>query len=216
VRCHRDVAALRVTGDEELAVVGVARGQASGQRGTRRNQPIDHVLGLLLAVQVRVIGQRRAVVAGVVGRDDDVALRREHRGDQRALGPALVGLVQDVGDVVAVRGRCSMRVDKDGQRATAAGASGRRHDRARRGRRFPLASDRLVLEIMKVDAALGRTGKGEQLLARRTGIQLGGERCRVERGHAQGRIFYQRPLDGAGIDYRSGRSIVARGERAGP
>jgi hypothetical protein len=66
-----------------LSLVAALR---SGQRRARGGQDVDHLARLLLGIQERVIAQRGDVVAGVVRRHDDVALRGEHGRDEHALG----------------------------------------------------------------------------------------------------------------------------------
>ncbi len=76
---HRHEAALRIAGDEQLAVV--AHGQVQlHQCLPRGREAVDHVLRLLLFIEIRRVGQGRGVVTGVVGRNDDVALRGEDHG----------------------------------------------------------------------------------------------------------------------------------------
>ncbi len=206
------MAALRIAGDEQLAVVGVAGGQAVGQRRAGRRQRVDDVLRLRIGVEVGVVRQRRRVVAGVVRGHHDVAVGGEERPDHRALGPAFVGGVGDVGDVVRLGDRGAVRVDQDRARAGAAGATGGRHDRARGGGRFALAAHRLVVEVVEIDAAGRRAGQRDELLALRGRAQLRGQVGRVERRDAQRRRFDQRAGRGAGVGGAARTAAAAPGQ----
>jgi hypothetical protein len=62
----------------------VAGASAVGSALRAAVSAIDHVVRLLLAVEVGVISERRRVVTDVVRRDDDVAFRREHRAIRTA------------------------------------------------------------------------------------------------------------------------------------
>src|SRR5579875_3457151 len=143
VRRHRHVSALRVARDEELVIVGYA-GRRHRQRAACRGQRVDHVLRLLIGVEIGVIAERGCVVAGVVRRDDDVALRGEHRGEDQ---PFVIAGGADVRDVVAAIRRSAVRIEHDRARTAAGGVGAARHHQSARGRRgLPLRAHALVLE----------------------------------------------------------------------
>ena len=165
VRRHRDVAALRVARDQQLAAVRRIRRIRGRERAPRRRQRIDHVLRLLVAVEVGVVTERRGVVTHVVRRDDDVAFRREHGGDQDRLR-VVRGL--EVGEVVGLVRVRAVGIQHDRTIALAAAArivghhqgAGRRRELARR-------VHRPVLKVIDVDAAFRRQDCVEDLLGHR-------------------------------------------------
>jgi hypothetical protein len=66
------------------------------------------------AVEIGVIAQRRSAIAGVVRRDDDEALGREHGRRQ-----ARLGVVGDIGHVVGLLQRGAVRVQQHRARIAA-------------------------------------------------------------------------------------------------
>ena len=184
MRGHGDVAALRIARHEELAAVCRAGRIRGGQRAAGGRERIHHVLGLLIAVEIRVIAQRRAVVAHVVRRHHDVAFRREHCGQQQTF--AVVRGLQ-VGDVEGAVRVGAVRIQHDRARALAlAGRVVRHHQRRGGGREVSRRIHRLVLHVVDIDPAIRRQqflrqqlddlvrgGHGQQLLRRIGGLERG-------------------------------------------
>ena len=182
-RRHGYVAALRIAGDEEAAAVADTCVQVAGNRLAGSDQGIDHVLGLLIGIQVGVVRQGRNVVAGVVRCHDDIALggvKRRHHG---GFLPAVVAHVVDGGHVEGFGNRRAVGVEQDGARAGATRSARRRHDHARRVRQLALAADGFVLVGIEGDTAFRRTGHRQRGLSDRVHIELGRECVRIHRRH---------------------------------
>ena len=118
-----------------------------------------------------MVGKRRGVVAGVVRRDDDVALRGKERCEQQRL------CILQVGHVEGALGARPVRILDDRPRAGAArpGAC-RHHERCRCGGGLAGTSHRLVLDVVHEDVAHRRTAERQHLLVRGGSVQLGQQR----------------------------------------
>ena len=199
---HGDKAALGVSGQEQLSVIAGGRHEV-GQRGARSREYIHHLARLLDRIDERVIPQGGNVVAGVVRRHDDVALRREHRRNQRAFG---VRWIRDVGNIERLVGLGAVRILDDRSQTRAGGrGTGRHHQRARGLAGLTGAADGPEFEIVEIHAARGIARELQQLLA---GCSRGGDLClqgrRIQRGDAQRRIHRQRAGSHGSAD-RGGR-----------
>ncbi len=152
VRGHRNITALRVPGDEQLAAIAGARRRV----GTaRRGQRIDHVLRLLVAIQIRMIGQRGGVISGVVGGDDDVPLRGEYRRHQQRL--TVAGQSRHVEGLRGIRAM-GVQHQRTGS-LTRSGTSGRNHERPGGFSRLTGPADRLILHVVDVHCTGWRKGE---------------------------------------------------------
>ena len=185
------MAALRIAGDEQLAVV-LHRLQQAGQGLAGSAQRVHHVLGRLVGIQVRVVGQFRRVVTRVIGRHHDEALRRIGRGNQRGFGIRRAGFVQQVRQVVAFHGRRAMGIQHDRAAAGAVRAARGRHQCAGSVGAFAGAAHGAVADVLHIDAALGRAGNGQEVAAARACVELGGKVAGGKKGGSQWRVLDQR------------------------
>ncbi len=138
-------------------------------------------------MQIRVIGKARGVIAGVVGRDDDVAFSRKLGREDQAFAVPGSGDGRNVEVLVGCR---AVRVEQYGARTLTARVGARRHhESAGSGREFALAAHRLVLQLIDVD----RTGRcirqRDEVLTQRIDAKLGQQvrgRVRTDLGRRVG------------------------------
>ena len=146
VRCHRYETALRVARKEQFSGIASADFAECLSGCTQR---VNHVIGLLLRQQIRVIGRTRCVVADVVGGDHDPALSGVHRSNQARFA------VRGARDVVVLLNSGAVAIEQHGA-STGAGRIGTRghHDAARGVGGLVRAADRVVFHVVKIDTAL--------------------------------------------------------------
>ncbi len=183
---HRHVASLRIAGDEQLPVVLCERRGGERQRRARRSQRVDHVLGLLIGDEIGMIIESRCVVAGVIRRDDNVALRRKYRDQVQRLG-----ILQIVHRERTVGGG-AVRIEENRPRAGAVRSKpGRHHQHGGRGGGFIRSVHRLVLDVIHEKVAnRSAAQRGKQQVARE--VEFRQQIHRRESRQQRGRTLKQR------------------------
>jgi hypothetical protein len=191
----------------------VAAAECLGQRGASRSQDIDHFPRLLLGIEEGVIAQGGDVVAGIIRRHHDVALRREHGGDQHALG---VGGIGDVGNVESLVGIRAVRIQHDGRAPEQARCGARGHHQCTGGfGGFTRAADGPELDVVEIHAAIRIARKLQQLRTAGGSRQFGLKGGSVQRGDSKRRIHGERAMRRGGGDHRRLAARSARAEHCG-
>ncbi len=155
-----------------------------------------------------MVGQRRGVVAGIVGRHDDVALGCEHGRENQALAVARGGQIGNV--EILVRRRAVGIHDDRSRSLTSCIRPRRHHQRAGSGRGLALRADRLVLQLIHVDGTGRRVRDRDQLLTEAVEAQLRQKIGGRVRTHLGGRNGQQLAARGSGLHrWRAGSGVVA-------
>ena len=168
--------------------------------------------------QVWMVRQRRGVIARVVRSHDDITAGGEEQGHQYALGVRLIG---QISNVETEFGGGPVRIQHDRARSLARGGrTGGHHERAGSSRRLVGPPNGVVLDVIDVHSAGGRTAELQHLvqdlrsIALRTGVDgdLRKQRGGGIRGEQDRRILQQHTRRRRGA--RTGAPIAGTGTTA--